>query len=63
MHKFMVMAGLLLVCGAAQAEGGAERVREFQQAFKAEQQRLWGDDSKQQRQVEREKQGSKKADS
>lgn len=63
MRKFMMMAGLLMVCGAAQAEGGAERAREFQQAFKAEQQRLWGDDSKRQQQVEREKQGEKQADS
>lgn len=59
----MAVVVLLAASGVAQAEGGYERIRDFQQAFKAEQQRLWGDQRQQLQQVERGKQQpTKKAD-
>lgn len=47
--KCMAMASLLIgMSGAAYAEGGHERVKQFNQDFRTEQARLWDSKSMQQ---------------
>ncbi|AIL63570.1 hypothetical protein [Pseudomonas alkylphenolica] len=45
--KFIAVGSLLLgLMGTAYAEGGFERAKSFTEDFRAEQARLWGDQSK-----------------
>ncbi|MFJ4455544.1 hypothetical protein ACIP1G_16835 [Pseudomonas sp. NPDC089392] len=58
--KYLLLATLALGSASVYAEGGAERSRQFWQAFREDQQRLYGD--KQQEAVaERERKAQEKA--
>lgn len=57
--KYLLLAVLTLGSSAAMAEGGAERSKQFWEAFRQDQQRLHGD--KEQAVVAREREASEKA--
>jgi len=59
LSKYLLLAILALGSASAYAEGGAERSRQFWQAFREDQQRLHGD--KQQAVAERERKTQEKA--
>ncbi|NQD74808.1 hypothetical protein [Pseudomonas sp. CM27] len=57
--KYLLLATLALGSASVYAEGGGERSREFWQAFREDQQRLYGD--RQQAVAERERKAQEKA--
>ncbi|MBF8721344.1 MULTISPECIES: hypothetical protein [Pseudomonas] len=57
--KYLLLAVLTLGSTAALAEGGAERSRQFWEAFRQDQQRIHGD--KEQAVVERERKAQERA--
>ncbi|MDR0212151.1 MAG: hypothetical protein LBJ33_23700 [Pseudomonas putida] len=57
--KYLLLAVLTLGSSAAMAEGGAERSKQFWEAFQQDQQRLHGD--KEQAVVAREREANEKA--
>ncbi|HEN8802316.1 TPA: hypothetical protein U8251_004968 [Pseudomonas putida] len=57
--KYLLLATLALGSASVYAEGGAERSREFWQAFREDQQRLYGD--RQPAVAERERKAQEKA--
>ena len=57
--KYLLLATLTLGSASVYAEGGAERSRQFWEAFRQDQQRLHGD--KQQAVVERERKAQENA--
>ncbi|QVM90421.1 hypothetical protein JYG34_20780 [Pseudomonas entomophila] len=57
--KYLLLATLALGSASVYAEGGAERSRQFWEAFRQDQQRLYGD--KQEAVVERERKAEEKA--
>ncbi|PYB82081.1 hypothetical protein DMX11_01410 [Pseudomonas sp. LB-090624] len=57
--KYLLLAALALGSASVYAEGGAERSRQFWQAFREDQQRLHSD--KQQAMAERERKAQEKA--
>ncbi|MFV3379134.1 MULTISPECIES: co-regulatory protein PtrA N-terminal domain-containing protein [Pseudomonas] len=57
--KYLLLAVLTLGSSAAMAEGGAERSKQFWEAFRQDQQRLHGD--KEQAVVAREREANEKA--
>ncbi|MFJ4353609.1 hypothetical protein ACIPZ5_22285 [Pseudomonas sp. NPDC089428] len=57
--KYLLLATLALGSASVYAEGGAERSKQFWQAFRQDQERLHGD--KQQAIVERERKAQEKA--
>ncbi|MFJ2984822.1 MULTISPECIES: hypothetical protein [unclassified Pseudomonas] len=59
LSQYLLLAILALGSASAYAEGGAERSRQFWEAFRQDQQRLYGD--KQQAIAERERKAQDKA--